>query len=208
MAEAAGPSTPVHRRHSLGLTFSNPNIVYEKVLAFIFGTLGVRSETVVGIQFIKINKIIIKFSDEAPFRLFLEKHEGWEVPVPDSSGGGTAKIINLSQATSLVTVKNAPFEMENDKITTALGRYGRVLSIKKHTHVHQQAAGIQTGTRTVKMEVKHKIPASLTVSGYTLAIVYRDQDRACFKCGAQEHHTHDCDTYVRGKSVFYGAGYD
>ena len=204
MAEAA--SVPLHRRHSLGLLFSNPNIAYENVLSIIFGTLGVKPETVVGIQFIKVNKIIIKFSAEVNFRLFLEKYEGWMVSVPASLGGGTVKVINLSQTTTLVTVKDSPFEMENETIAAALRRYGRVLNIKKHTHIHQQAAGIQTGTRTVKMEVKHKIPASLTVSGYTLAITYSGQSRLCFKCGAEEHLTHDCASFVRGKSVFYDVG--
>ena len=201
MAETV--TSPLHRRQSLGLVFSNPNISYENVLSAIFGTLGVKPEAVVGIQFIKVNKIIIKFAVEAHFRLFIDKHEGWVASLPACSGGGTVKIINLCQATSLVSVKDAPFEMESETITSALRRYGRVLSIKKHTHTHERARGIQTGTRTVKMDVKHKIPASLTVSGYTLAISYSGQRKACFKCGAEEHLTHDCSSSIRGKSVFY-----
>lgn len=199
-------TTPLHRRQSLGLLFSNSNISYESVLSVIFGTLGVKPEAVVGIQFIKVNKIIIKFAAEAQFRLFLEKYEGWVASVPASLGGGTVKVINLSQTTTLVSVKDAPFEMENETITNALRRYGRVLTIKKHIHKHEQAQGIQTGTRTVKMEVKHKIPASLTVSGYTLAISYSGQRKPCFNCGAGEHLTHDCGSSVRGRSVFYDVG--
>lgn len=203
MAEAV-PAAPLHRRQSLGLLFSNQHVAYESVLSFIFGTLGVKPDTVTGIQFVRVNKIIIKFSAEAPFRLFLEKYEGWEASVPASLGGGTVKIINLSSATTLVTVKNAPFEMQNEAITNALRRYGRVSSIKRHTHTHERAQGIQTGTRTVKMEVKHKIPAAITVSGYTLTITYSGQARACFRCGAEDHITHDCSSSrVRGKSRFY-----
>lgn len=208
MAEAA-PVTPLYRRHSLGLLFSNQNIAYESVLSFIFGTLGVKSETVVGIQFIRINKIIIKFATEAPFRLFLEKYEGWDTSVPASLGGGTVKIINFSMTTTLVTVKNAPFEMENEAITNALRRYGRVSSIKRHVHKHERAQGIQTGTRTVKMEVRHKIPAAITVSGYTLTIIYSGQSRTCFRCGAEDHFTHDCGfSCVRGKSRFYDVSFN
>lgn len=206
MAEAV--TTPLHRRQSLGLLFSNPNISYESVLSVIFGTLGVKPETVVGIQFVKVNKIIIKFAAEAQFRMLLEKYEGWVASVPASVGGGTVKVINLSQATALVSVKDAPFEMENETIINALRRYGRVLTIKKHTHKHEQARGIQTGTRTVKMEVKHKIPASLTLNGYTLIISYREQGKACFKCGAEEHLTHDCGSSDRGKSIFYDVGFN
>lgn len=208
MAEAL-PAGPLHRRQSLGVLFSNQSIAYESVLSFIFGTLGVKPDTVVGIQFVRVNKIIIKFSAEAPFRLFLEKYEGWEATVPASLGGGTVKIINLSTTATLVTVKNAPFEMENEAVTNALRRYGRVSSIKRHTHTHERAQGIQTGTRSVKMEVKHKIPPTLTVSGYTLTVSYSGQARACCKCGGQDHVTHDCTTSrVRGKSRFYDTNFN
>lgn len=208
MAEAA-PVIPLHRRQSLGLLFSNQNVAYESVLSFIFGTLGVKSETVVGIQFVRVNKIIIKFAAETPFRMFLEKYEGWDASVPASLGGGTVKIINLSTTATLVTVKNAPFEMENEAITNALRRYGRVSSIKKHIHTHERAQGIQTGTRTVKMEVKHKIPATITVSGFTLTVIYSSQARACFRCGAGDHFTHDCGSFrLRGKSRFYNVSFN
>ncbi|KAG0705392.1 hypothetical protein GWK47_024495 [Chionoecetes opilio] len=203
---AGAGAAPLLRSNSLCLLFSNPEISYESVLSVIFDTLGVRPKAVVGIQFVRVNKIIIKFAAEGHFRLFHENLEGWGA-VPPEAGGGTLKIINLSQATTLVSVKDAPFEMANEAITSSLRRYGRVLSIKKHIHTHERAVGIQTGTRTLKMEVKHKIPACVTVSGYTLAIVYSEQGKACFKCGAEDHLTHDCDASVpRGNSVFYDVG--
>lgn len=206
MADAV-PASPLHRRQSLSLLFSNQNVAYESVLSFIFGTLGVKPETVVGIQFIKVNKIIAKFAVEAPCRLFLDKYEGWEASVPASLGGGTVKILNLNSTTTLVTVKNVPFEMENETIASALRRYGRVSSIKIHTHTHERAQGIQTGTRTIKMEVKHKIPPTITIRGYTLSITYSGQGKACFTCGAEYHVTHDCNSSrVRGQRRFYDVG--
>lgn len=199
-----GPVTPLQRKTSVGLLFSNENISYVEVCEVIFDVLSVKYDVVTGLQFFKNNKVILKFKGEKPFRAFLDKYEGQVTSLPASAGTGTVKIINFSSSVTFVSVRNAPFEMPDPLITNALKRYGRVLSVRKDVHTSGRAQGIQTGIRTFKMEVRHKVPTTITVSGYTLAVTYSWQHGACFKCGSDLHFTHDCDVRHIGKtSVFY-----
>lgn len=200
-----GTVTPLKRIASVGLFFSNENINYSEVCEAIFETLGVKKDVLTGLQFFKNNKVILKFTGEGPFRSFLDRHEGLATNLPSSAGSGVVKVINFSSTVTYVEVKNAPFEMPDQAIENALNRYGKVLFMKKDLYVSGRAQGIQTGIRRVKMEVRHKIPATITVSGYSLGITYSGQHGVCFKCSSHLHVTHDCDAKHIGKTtVFYG----
>lgn len=199
-----GPGTPLQRKNTVGLLFSNENITYIEVCEAIFEVFGVKYEVVSGLQFFKDNKVVLKFKGDTSFRKFLNKYEGQTTDLPHSAGGGTVKIFNFSCSITIVVVKNAPFEMPDQLITNVLKRYGKVLAIKKDLHTSGLAQGIQTGIRSVKMEVRHKVPATVTVSGYTLVVTYSGQHGACFQCGSSRHFTHDCEVKHIGKtSVFY-----
>lgn len=202
---ADGPATSLRRKDSIGLSFSSEKISYNEVCSAIFDTLRVKYQVIAGIQFVKSNKVIVKFAEEAPFRGFLDRYEGQVVSLPASAGAGTVKVINFSQTVTHVSVINAPFEMEDDVIMNTLRRYGRVLSIKRNVHTRGPAQGIQTGVRTVKMEAKHKIPSSVTVSGYNLTFTCTGHSRReCHRCGCGDHSVHDCDVKPTGTaSVFY-----
>ncbi|KAK4303563.1 hypothetical protein Pmani_024422 [Petrolisthes manimaculis] len=161
----------LRRRESVGLFFSNANIQPEEAFSVLFSTLEVKQEEVTGIQFIKPNRAIVKFTQAEPYKFFVNKFGGKVVTIPKSYSGGTLKVINFSWGTVSVTVKDAPFEMSNELIVSALKRYGKVVGVKRDVHQSSQAEGIQSGTRRVQMEVRYKLPSFLVVAGHTLTVL-------------------------------------
>lgn len=192
-------TTALQRRESVGLFFSNANIRPEEVFSVLFCTLEMKQEEVVGIQFIKANRAIVKFIRAEPYKHFIGKYGGKVVTVPKNYGGGTLKIINFSWGTVSVLVKDAPFEMSNERIASALKRYGKVVGVTRDVHQNSLAEGIQSGTRRVQMEVRYRLPSCLVVSGHTLTVLTDNDADNHWNITAQESGGRQC-----GKSsVFY-----
>ena len=65
-----------------------------------------------------------------------------------------AKVTNLSQSYTYVSVRNTPFELEDDVILSILSRYGKIDSMRLNRFVTGPFKGLLNGVRTVKNDSK------------------------------------------------------
>ena len=172
----------------MGLLFSC-RADYDLVCDTIFDKLKISQDDIVGIQLLRNNKVVVKFSDSSVFYAFCEVYDGTVTQLKD---GEQVKIVNFSSEFNYVSIRYAPFEMSDDTIIGVLSQYGKVLSIRRNTHSIGKAQGLISGTRTAKMEIKRNIPSSVNIQGYVISCLYSGQKRTCFRCGSEIHLAANC----------------
>ena len=70
------------------------------------------------------------------------------------SGSLSAKVINLGMSFTYMSVRNAPFEMEDDTIVNILSRYGKVENVRRNRYVVGPFKGLLNGVHTAKMKIR------------------------------------------------------
>lgn len=178
----------IRRKDSIGLVFSSKPDV-PTVHNVIFEKLGIDCLSVIGYQVMSRNRVIVRLGSRLTYERFVKEYEGKEIQVSD---GITVKIVNMGATYSFVSVRYAPFEMDNSLIETVLSRYGKVHWIRNNQHTYGKANGLLNGIRTAKMEIKANIPSSIWIAGHTVAFMYSGQKRTCYKCGSEEHLLEQC----------------
>ena len=179
---------PIRRKDSIGLCFScYPE--YNLVCKVIFEILKIDENDLVGFQHMTNNRIIIKFSDPYTFQEFVRENEDKTVNIDK---GETVKIVNLSSVYAYVSIRYAPFDMENSTLISVLSQYGKVHSIRMNRHSNGKAEGLLNGIRTARMEIRQNIPSSIKVFGHSVVFLYNGQKRTCHKCGRDTHFAVDC----------------
>lgn len=94
-----------------------------------------------------------------------------------------------------VTVKDAPFEMDDVVIATALARFGSVVqgSIKRGT---VRGTEIQNGTRYLHMiNIQEDIPRQIQIGRFQIRVICDRNIKAvrkCFRCYSTEHLVGEC----------------
>ena len=177
------------RQDSLGLQFTAPYVSMEMVGTVLFSEMNVNIGDIAGVQNIGKNKIVVKFTSTSTFMDVMEKFEDRVIAINNVD---SVKVINLSSTITFVSVRNAPFEMDDDVIINILSRYGKVESLRNNRYSVGPFKGLLTGMRTARMKLKDNIPSSISVSGHNLTIIYNGQRRTCYKCGQEGHLVKDC----------------
>ncbi|XP_069184430.1 uncharacterized protein [Procambarus clarkii] len=187
---------PVQRTLSAGLAFTVP-VDHPLVGVALVDVLHVQLSDLVGVQLLQGNRAVVKFRLQAAFQVFLERCEGRVYPLPDSAG--SVKVVNLSVTLTSVAVHGAPFEFQDDFLTSCFERFGTVLSVRWNKVVAGHCVGMLDGSRTLTMSLKCSVPSSMSVLGYTLRCLYRGQPRTCYRCGHEGHLAAACDVGAPGR---------
>ena len=180
---------PLRRKDSFGLEFNNyPDM--ESVRKVLFESMKLTVDSIIGIQNLNRNRIVVKIISSDMFEEVMNKFEDQTIVF----GAVSVKVINLSKSFSYVSVRNAPFELDDDTIVKIMSRYGKVDSIRNNRFSFGPFSGLLTGVRTVKMRIRENIPSSFTIRGHAVSIMYNGQVRTCYKCGLSGHLLKDCAT--------------
>ena len=179
---------PVRRKDSIGLIFSGkPDL--RLINDVIFDKLRIDVDDLIGFQEMRNNKVILKFREKCLFETFLRNYEEKVISL---ANGMEVKIVNFSSTNTFVSIRYAPFDMENEALIAALSQYGKVFGIRQNTYTIGRAKGLLNGIRTAKMEVKKNIPSSLLIGGHNVLFMYTGQKRTCHKCGSEDHFAVNC----------------
>ncbi|XP_064110258.1 uncharacterized protein LOC135218043 [Macrobrachium nipponense] len=108
--------------------------------------------------------------------------------------GITVEIVNMGASYSFVSIRYAPFDMDNQMIESVLERYGKIIWIRNNQHTLGKGNGLLNGIRTAKMEIKNNIPSSIRIAGHSVSLMYSGQNRTCYKCGSEDYLVENCVT--------------
>ena len=180
----------------MGLFFTAPYVSMDMVSNVLLNKMNVNCNDIIGVQNLNRNKVVVKFGSTEGFMNIMEEFEDKMIKINEVE---MVRIVNLSNSFTFVSIRNAPFEMDDDLIVGILSRYGKVDSIRKNTFSLGPFKGLLSGIRTVKMKIKGNIPSSLNVCGHNLTVLYNGQKRTCFKCGQEGHLMKDCAVDIFGK---------
>ena len=178
----------VRRKDSVGLFFSyNPD--YASVCNVIFDLLKIKQDHIVGFQQLKSDKYVVKFVNSAVYEDFCERNEE---KILDVNGYGNVRVVNMSKVFIFVSVRYAPFDMEEETLVNILSRYGKVHDMRWNRFSYGKAKGLLNGTRTARMQIKSNIPSSMNILGHNIFFMYNGQKRTCHKCGGENHLAANC----------------
>lgn len=164
----------------------------EEVHQFVGGTLGLKREDVMRIQYsrnlgiafvktacLQVAQKIVEENDDKheitvdgkPYKLRLEMEDG----------AVEVKLFNLSE------------DVTNDKIVKFLNAYGEVLSIREELWDEKHLfAGLPSGIRVVRMVVKKNIASYVTIDSEMTNLVYYGQQQTCRYCSEYVHNGVSC----------------
>ncbi|XP_066982272.1 uncharacterized protein DDB_G0283697-like [Macrobrachium rosenbergii] len=180
----------IRRKDSIGLIFSSkPD--NETVCRVIFEILGIETCDLIGFQLMPRNRFIMKFSSRVIYEKFISEYDEKELQI---GNGITVKIVNMGASYSFVSIRYAPFDMDNQMIESVLEGYGKVIWIRNNQHTLGKGNGLLNGIRTAKMEIKNNIPSSIRIAGHSVSFMYSGQSRTCYKCGSEDHLVENCVT--------------
>ncbi|CAN8005519.1 unnamed protein product, partial [Ixodes hexagonus] len=94
--------------------------------------------------------------------------------------------------TVYVSVFRLPPYVPDEALQTALGAYGKILSVNHPTYKDRPT--LFTGTRVVRMEMAKPVPNFVTVAGHRVMMEYRGMKRVCARCGLEGHFGATCRT--------------
>ncbi len=101
-----------------------------------------------------------------------------------------------------VVVYNLPFDTPNEYINDVLDYYGKIHQVRfqRWTNLPEVA----TGTRIVRMDLRHSIPRFVKIHTYRCKVWYRGQPISCDICKEPTHLAFNCP--YKGKCLACGGG--
>ena len=182
------------RKNSFGILYLNKEKANTVEVFGILNKINVDIQDVYGVQQVGPSKIIVKLEDSASYKFerLLKDYEERIILVEERNV--SVQIINVSSSNTVVTIKNAPFELSNDALADILSEYGQVYNLRTQRYTTGELAGKYNGNKTALMRLNKPIPSSLLFRRLTLLFYYRGQVRTCLKCGHVGHIAALCDT--------------
>ena len=121
----------------------------------------------------------VRFETALPDPLFFKKGESEHIVVVSSTPKRTK------------TVRAYPVHenMGLESLKTELGRYGRVLSVRRE---HGVVSGLPTEAVLTTMELRDDIPQHTMIKGMRVSIWYSQQSKTCRFCGSADHMVDKC----------------
>ena len=184
----ASYSLQTRRQDSVGLLFSFiPN--QKQISEVIFEDLKIKYDEIIGFQPLNRHKVVIQFDKSYAYHSFCDKYDEKDI---DIGNGKSVRVVNLSRQYTYVSIRYAPFNMENAVLEGILKNYGKVYGIRLNRYAHGKEEGLLNGTRTARMELKRGIPSSMTIHGFNIVFYYNGQMKTCYKCGRESHMAAEC----------------
>lgn len=164
----------------------------EEVHQFVGGTLGLRRDEVLRIQYSRnLGTAFVKTACLEAAQKVVEgndnKHEltvdgkQYKLRIVMEDGAVEVKLFNLSE------------DVSNSKIARFLMSYGELLSIREEVWDEKHLfAGLPTGVRVVRMIVRKNIPSYVTIDSETTLVSYYGQLQSCRHCGESIHNGVSC----------------
>ncbi len=88
-----------------------------------------------------------------------------------------------------VYLEYLPFEVPDDVVREALGRFGAVNEI---VHLKHAGTPVYNGTRLLKMSLASDVPVNVRILRYPCRVFYNGQPRPCSICRSSDHRAFDC----------------
>ena len=99
-------------------------------------------------------------------------------------------VVEVEKSVTNVTVKDAPIELEDEKIVEALRFYGNVVNVKRG---YMKGTRIETGTRYLEMvNVSNTIPVDLHIGQLAIKVYCDNNKTACKFCECTDHPYFRC----------------
>ena len=188
-------SFPTRREDSVGLMFPfSPT--QRQISDVIFQVLKINYDEIIGFQPLGKSKVVIQFSKSYVFHSFCDKYDEKDI---DVGNGKLVRIVNLSRQYTYVSIRYAPFNMDNALLERILMKYGKVFGIRLNRYAHGKEEGLLNGTRTARMELKRSIPSSMNIHGFNIVFYYNGQMKTCYKCGRENHMAAECSYEVEDR---------
>ena len=121
----------------------------------------------------------VRFETALPDPLFFKKGETEHVVVVSST----------SKRTKTVRAYPVHENMGLESLKTELGRYGRVLSVRRE---HGVVSDLPTEAMLTTMELRDDIPQHIMIKGMRVSIWYTQQPKTCRFCGSADHMVDKC----------------
>ncbi len=125
------------------------------------------------------------------------KHEGVNL------SGRFICLVDCDKSITNVTIKDAPFEMDDIVISSALSTYGVVIqnSVKRGKI---KGTEIETGTRYLSMtNVEEVIPLEIAAGKYNLRVFCDNNKSRCIHCTLTSHPSYACPSKIPKKRQCY-----
>ena len=182
------------RKNSFGILYLNKEKANTDEVFGVLHKINVDIQDVYGVQQVGPSKIIVKLEDYAShkFERLIKDYEERVISVEERNVN--VQIINVSSSNTVVTIKNAPFELSYDSLYNILSEYGQVYNIRTQCYTSGELAGKYNGNKTALMKLNKPIPSSLRFRRLTLLFYYKGQVRTCLKCGHEGHMAVHCNT--------------
>ena len=145
---------------------------------------GVERKFVKCIQRFRSGVVEITFARKADCDLFLSKAA---IPSPRRPS-----FFGLSARTpfTFVTVRDAPWKLNDKLITDRLEQYGTVLSCRRAFNQSLLPEKIHDGRRVIRMSLRRDIPSF--IGPFLVRVFYPGQPKVCWKCASPDHIGREC----------------
>ena len=175
------PNRPCTARFSL----PDPSIDSSRIMEEVVST-GVERKFVKCIQRFRSGVVEITFARKADCDLFLSKAA---IPSPrrPSFFGRPART-----SFTFVTVRDAPWELNDKLITDRLEQYGTVLSCRRAFNQSLLPEKIHDGRRVIRMSLRRDIPSFIKFGPFWVRVFYPGQPKVCWKCASPDHIGREC----------------
>jgi len=103
--------------------------------------------------------------------------------------GQNLTVQDAQSSLTFVTIFDAPYELPDEAISRILRPYGRVKTHRRQIH---RGTTIETGVRTVRMNIDKPIPSYIRVGKMLIGVKYEGQEATCKKCDQPGHKQWQC----------------
>lgn len=184
----------IRRVNTLTLDFGNVGRKpeYSRIHELIRTSLKFSNEEIVGIQVDSIKaKVYIKCSDRTVVQRAVQNHDG-KIYYVDQNNQRYPIELYEEEPEIFMKLFDFPLEMSNEKIKSALMKFGSVKTIKNDRWKGEGFYQVENGVRTVVMNMTKPVPSYLRLDGYTSLVTYHGQIRTCMMCDQPGHERREC----------------